>query len=103
MEENKGMDLAISQEIAHGKYTNLALITHSADEFIFDFAEMVPGIPKPEVISRLIMNPKHAKQFLQALSDNISKYESHFGTIKRDNPQQGLTFNMGDFNHGKQS
>ena len=90
-------------------YSNLAIITHSDDEFILDFANMLPGMPKPGVRSRIIMTPKHAKRLLHALSDNIQKYESHFGAIdmsdKRPN-QNEATFNLGDlaaFNNGTKS
>ncbi len=33
-------------------------------------------------------NPQNAKRFLQALSENIQKYEQNFGVI--DDPQAGL-------------
>lgn len=92
MEEKKELSINLKPEIATGKYSNLALITHSRNEFILDFAAMLPGIPQPEVVSRLIMNPEHAKRLLLALQDNIAKYENQFSaiTFSDNQPQQGF-------------
>ena len=49
------LNIEISDEIAEGKYSNLAIITHSPNEFIVDFAQMMPGTPKAKVRSRVIM------------------------------------------------
>jgi hypothetical protein len=73
--EKKQISLDLKPEIAKGSYSNLAIITHSRSEFIIDFATMLPGLPKPEIGSRLIMTPEHAKRLLMALQDNIIKYE----------------------------
>ena len=81
MEEKKDFSINIKPDIATGKYSNLAIITHSRSEFVLDFAAMLPGINQPEVVSRLIMNPEHAKRLLLALQDNIKKYEAQNGTI----------------------
>ena len=95
MEEKKELSINLKPEIASGKYSNLALITHSKNEFILDFAAMLPGIPQPEVVSRLIMNPEHAKRLLLALQDNIAKYEHQFGVISlgEGNSTQGFPIN----------
>ena len=77
----KQLQLELKPEIARGTYSNLAIITHSHSEFIIDFATMLPGQPKPEVSNRIIMTPKHTKRLLNALMDNITKYESQFGFI----------------------
>ena len=81
MEEKKEISLEIKPEIAKGTYSNLAIITHSHSEFIIDFATMLPGQPKPEVSNRIVMTPEHTKRLLNALMDNITKYESQFGFI----------------------
>ena len=99
MEEKKQLNLELKAEVARGTYSNLAIITHSHSEFIIDFAEMLPGLPKPEIASRIIMTPEHAKRLLNALVDNVGKYESQFGTIELPGQnQQGGTFNLADFN-----
>ena len=78
----KKIDIEIKPEIAQGRYANLAIITHSSSEFILDFAQNMPGMPKMQVGSRIIMTPEHAKRLLGALTENIRKYENQFGEIK---------------------
>lgn len=95
MEENK-VTLQIKPEVASGKYSNLALISHSRAEFIVDFAVNLPG-GNPEVVSRIVLTPEHAKRLLGALQDNIIKYEAQFGDIEiEQQPRKGGTFNLGD-------
>ena len=83
MENNQKnqLNIEISDEVSQGTYSNLAIITHSPNEFIVDFAQMMPGTPKAKVRSRVIMNPVNAKRLFKALSENIAKYEQQFGTI----------------------
>ncbi len=98
MEEKKEISIELKPEIARGVYSNLAIITHSHSEFILDFATMLPGLTKPDISSRIVMTPEHAKRLLQALMDNVTKYESQFGLISLGGNQQqsGGTFNLGD-------
>lgn len=42
----------------------------------------MPGIPKAQVKSRIILTPEHAKRLMLALQDNIKKYEAIHGPIK---------------------
>ena len=86
---NKQLNIEIAPEMAGGIYSNLAVITHSQSEFIVDFVQMLPGIPKPKVASRIVMTPEHAKRLLMALHDNVSKFESENGEIKLR--KQGMT------------
>lgn len=80
--EQKKLEIELRPDVAQGHYSNLAIITHSFSEFIVDFAENMPGVPKVPVCSRIIMTPESAKRLLGALKDNIDKYESQFGQIK---------------------
>ena len=84
--QKKELGIEITKETAAGNYSNLALITHSNSEFIFDFARVLPGYPKAQVVSRIIMTPEHAKRLLLALRDNIGKYESRHGEISLGTP-----------------
>ncbi|MCQ2138175.1 MAG: DUF3467 domain-containing protein [Bacteroidales bacterium] len=81
-ENNQQIDIEIRPEVAKGNYSNLAVITHSSSEFIVDFVQMMPGLPKPTVNSRVLMTPENAKKFLKALMENVQKYESQFGEIR---------------------
>ena len=78
----------MTDEVAQGTYSNMAVIAHSSSEFIFDFVRLVPGVRKGSVKSRVIMSPEHAKRLLFALQDNIAKYENMFGEIRM--PQNTL-------------
>ena len=99
MANDNGLKIDVKPEIAKGSYSNLAIITHSPTEFILDFASMLPGLAKPEVHDRIIMNPEHAKRLLYDLQDNISKYESQNGPIVLPEANKG-TFPMGGFGGG---
>ena len=76
------LNIELSAEVAEGTYSNLAIISHSSSEFVIDFIRMMPGTPKANVKSRIILTPEHAKRLLFALQDNISKYEQQHGKIK---------------------
>lgn len=76
------ISIELNEEVAQGIYSNLAVITHSASEFVIDFVRIMPGIQKAQVKSRIILTPEHAKRLVSALEDNIAKYESVHGPIK---------------------
>ena len=88
------INLELSEEIAEGIYSNLAMIAHSNSEFVIDFIRLMPGVSKAKVKSRIIITPEHAKRFVLALKDNIDKYENTFGPIKRteDSPKFPINF-----------
>jgi hypothetical protein len=76
------LNIELSEEVAQGTYSNLAIITHSSSEFIVDFVRVMPGVPKASVKSRIILTPEHAKRLLLALQDNVKKFEAQNGQIK---------------------
>lgn len=76
------LNIELSEDVAQGTYSNLAVITHSSAEFVVDFVRIMPGVPKAKVKSRVVLTPEHAKRLLNALQDNISKYEAIHGKIK---------------------
>ena len=81
MEQNNNnqINIELTEDIAEGTYSNLAVITHSNEEFIIDFVRMMPGIPKAKVKSRIVLTPGHAKRLLKALHENIAR---RMGTAK---------------------
>ncbi len=82
-DKNKGqLNIELSEEVAQGIYSNLAIISHSSAEFVVDFIRVLPGLPKAQVKTRVILTPEHTKRLLLALQDNIAKYESVYGKIK---------------------
>jgi uncharacterized protein (DUF1778 family) len=90
------INIDLKEDIAQGIYSNLAIITHSSAEFVLDFVRVMPGVPKAEVKSRIILTPEHAKRFMSALKDNIAKYESMHGQIKKtDDGSPMMPMNFG--------
>ncbi|QHS60611.1 DUF3467 domain-containing protein [Chitinophaga agri] len=85
-EEQNQLNIELSEEIAEGIYANLAIITHSNAEFVVDFVNVMPGLPKAKVKSRIILTPQHAKRFMRAMVDNIKKYEAANGPIQDQEP-----------------
>src|SRR5664280_2207268 len=76
------INIELKEEVAQGTYSNLAIITHSSSEFVVDFVRIMPGTPKANVKSRIILTPEHAKRLLFALQENITKFEKQNGKIK---------------------
>ncbi|MBI5475129.1 MAG: DUF3467 domain-containing protein [Ignavibacteriales bacterium] len=76
------ISIELGEKEAEGIYSNLAIITHSPAEFVIDFTRVLPGVPKAKVHARIITTPQHAKLLLNALRDNIDKFEKSFGEIK---------------------
>lgn len=94
-DQNQGqLNIEITEEIAEGQYANLAIITHSHAEFVLDFVNVMPGTPKSKVKSRLVMTPQHAKRFMKALMENISRFEDSHGVIQ-DLEQVEIPMNFG--------
>lgn len=84
--------ISISDEVAGGDYSNLAVISHNENEFIMDFIFAHP--PTGKVNARIIMSPAHAKRFLRAIQENVNMYEKFFKPIKEapEPPKFGMEF-----------
>ena len=70
------------EDIAQGIYADMAVVTHTETEFVFDFIFLPPGQPNARTVSRVISTAVHAKRFCQALRENLKIYESRFGAVK---------------------
>ena len=86
-EEQQGLQIELPQNVAQGEYANFAIITHGSSDFVLDFARVLPGVPKAQVCSRIILAPEHAKRLLGELQENVMRYEREFGTIKIPNQE----------------
>lgn len=97
MSDNKQqqqINIEIDEKTADGVYSNLAIINHSASEFIVDFVSIMPGSPKARVKSRVILTPQHTKRLLKALAENVQRFENTHGEIK-DTEQPSIPLNFG--------
>lgn len=83
-DREKKLDISLSEQVASGVYSNLQIVQHSPTEFVIDFIQIMPNVPKAQVKSRVVLNPIHAKKLLKALSDNVKIYENNFGPIELD-------------------
>lgn len=92
---NNQINIELSEETAEGVYANLAMIAHSSSEFVIDFIRLMPGVPKAKVKSRIVITPEHAKRLLNALEDNINKYEATFGEVKQTEEMPKFPMNFG--------
>lgn len=93
-EEKQGppIQIEIGEKESEGVYTNFFLIAHSSSEFIIDCARILPGLAKAKVFARIVTTPQHAKLLLNALEENIRKYEERFGRIKVAGKEETKTF-----------
>ena len=88
------LNIELTEEMAEGIYSNLAIITHSTAEFVVDFINIMPNAPKAKVKSRVILAPQHAKRLMKALAENIKKFEQAHGSIQ-DIEQNALPMQFG--------
>jgi len=94
-QDQNQINIELTEDMAEGTYSNLAIITHSQTEFVVDFVRMMPGAPKARVKSRIILTPHHAKRLLHALHDNLGRYEQSFGVIDVHDNQPALPMTFG--------
>ncbi len=74
------IQVKIPDDVLKGVYANLVQIAHTKEEFVLDFANVMP--PQGIVNSRIYISPAHAKRLATALLDNIKRYESQFNKIE---------------------
>ncbi len=89
----KQLKMKIDPKEEGGIYSNIATVLSSENEFILDFGMILPGTEFIRIGSRVVMNPRTAKQLLMALSHNIKNFENKFGEIKL--PQRQPTLHRG--------
>lgn len=80
MPEQQNINIKIMDPDLKGAYANMMMVTHTQEEFILDFMNIIP--PQGIVSARVITSPGHLKRIVAALADNLKKYEDQFGKIK---------------------
>ena len=95
MSNEMRVEVVIDDKIAEGTYVNSGNIMYNQSEFIIGFTRIVPPPGKPRVMSRIIMTPGQAKNFLAAVQHNIENFEKQFGAIPvASNPEKKVGFNQ---------
>ena len=84
-QQPKGIQINTGDEQSRGRYSNNMIITHSPEEFIMDWLLNSPG--GVHLVSRVIVSPGHLKRIVDALTDNLRKYEEKFGKIRTIEPK----------------
>ena len=88
-QDSKEIKINFPENIQAGVYANNMVVAHTKEEFILDFIMVSP--PVGTVTARVIVSPGHMKRVLEALRDNVSKYERAFGNIEIAEEPRGKT------------
>lgn len=80
------IEIQLDPEIMKGIFANVTNIGHTKEEFLLDylFIQQHPA-PFGKLVSRIVVTPGHAKRLMNALQENIRKYEDQFGKIENSN------------------
>lgn len=90
--QRNNVNVKITDDELKGRYANLVRISHTREEFILDFINMVP--PQGMVTARMIMSPGHIKRLITALDRNLKLYEDNFGDVhEAPEPDGGVSIN----------
>lgn len=74
------LKLRVPEQLAGGVYANSMMVQHSHSEFIMDFAMVIGG--NGQVVARVVTSPTHMRRIVEALADNVRKYEATHGPIE---------------------
>jgi hypothetical protein len=78
-QDRPALRIKAEDDVAKGRFSNLAQVGSSFDSFVLDFA-FVQG-PDGWLLSRILLSPSHAKRFHAALAEAIARHEQRFGPI----------------------
>ena len=76
---NSQMQIKATDEILKGEYANAMQVMHTKEEFVMDFLSTFP--PVANLVSRVIVSPGQMKLIVKALQENLTRYESQFGSV----------------------
>lgn len=90
------MRIKMEDGLAKGAYSNTAFVHHNENEFVLDFVYAEPARGEGHVVSRVITNPKAAKQLNIGLKALLDRYEEKYGEIRL--PKKPESVNPKDYN-----
>jgi hypothetical protein len=82
------MQINTGDELSRGRYSNTMLVAHGPEEFIMDWLLQSPN--GAHLVSRVIVTPGHMKRIVNALHENLEKYEHDFGEIRIAEPPETM-------------
>ena len=75
------INIELSEDIADGIYSNLAIISHSHSEFVLDFVRLMPNVPKAKVKARMnlkVFHQWHSIRLLRRLKYFYLEFEFRY-------------------------
>lgn len=88
MEEKKQQPRQVpintSDEMSRGRYSNNMYVAHSPEEFMIDWLLTSPT--GTHLVSRIIVTPGHMKRIINVLTENLTRYEQRFGSVRTVEP-----------------
>jgi hypothetical protein len=78
-EEDEISQVRCEDEILRGIYATNVQVAHTKEEFIIDFMNLFP--PTAIMNARVIVSPGHMKRMLDALTENVKRYEDEHGSV----------------------
>jgi hypothetical protein len=99
--QSRQVPIEIDNAIADGVYANLAFIATNTAEFILDFARFLPGNTRGKIVSRIVINPIHAKALARTLNEAVSQYEKKFGPISSEPNNKNIGFQIDKLDAGE--
>ena len=79
--EKRTIQIQIDEATAKGTYANLVMVSHTENEFIFDFVFVQPTQQQAKVQSRIVLSPRQSKRLGDTLKEAVERYEGRFGEI----------------------
>src|SRR5438045_9102861 len=76
------MQIKADEKELQGLYSNLMMIHHNVEEFTLNFVYIFPNGTQGKLLASVIVSPGHATRIWRALGENISRYQSQFGSLK---------------------
>ncbi|MDQ3018581.1 MAG: DUF3467 domain-containing protein [bacterium] len=70
------IQIKLSDEKLAGSYATHISVSHTQEEFILDFVNLLPNSPAGTFIQRIIVSPGHAKRLTAVLQDLLKKFDN---------------------------
>jgi len=81
----QAIQVITGDELSRGRYSNNMVVSHTPEEFVVDWLLNSPG--GTHLVARVIVSPGHLRRIIDALTDNLGKYEANFGHVKPIEPE----------------
>ncbi len=82
--EQQQIPIITGDAMSRGQYSNSMLVTHSQEEFLIDWLLNSPT--GAHMVSRVIVSPGHMRRIIDALTENLQKFENRFGPVRAVEP-----------------